>query len=664
MNEINKKLLAHIFNDAYILGSFDLEFILLSHSIQYFRKYFTQLTSVPHGLTDLVNKFTKLSEYEQGLSYVASEKELETQCQVIRADIDNLAPGQDILLPAGWSEHGMIYQFKKDKTGQLFFSIYNTGCGINIYHTQCFKNNQEAYHVLTYQFQNQNDINKDNDLFSHLLPMLMRPLTGCCRCNNEDNEKYLYETCFRLIGEKVYDPRTVEAQISGTCAQRCLEAMLKAQFTTEDEYTQFMYDFRQYALNDYWGILKKTPSCEQGDLAQLKKACLQQLSMLHGMSNFVVTKIDNDREAIRSILDWIEPQVLSVLPAKNQINQAAHKEISIQFEKTNQVIDQYQSTTTINDLKAKCSAETLEADLDELKKRCLAYSYSVDNKKLACIMLIEDLFFNLPLETQFYDSINNHDTALRFFECLTALQYEYYTACRSKFGTNAMFPRMLHLKLNACAIIDIVDRKINHSLPFTNVVNQVWVKRFLGCTPENAYLAMHNPRLDQRLEVIRQQFNQQVVHDDILNFYKQLLALYKDKKTSLEDCYNACPLDEYRRNKKYHDYKDQWFQKIREAELHGLFHLLIKQPELKKGFEYKIICQKFELLYAIECCYAKVFCEQNSEQLLARHWNSSNPDHIELLSPLQCAIKGSTAHIEEVKSWKICIKKYTMFGSS
>ena len=153
---IDSKLFAHIFNDPFLLGTARLQGHTFATTIGYLDSYLSQLPSheLPKEVSCLNDACRQLVAYEKMLGLIVSEFHLNTLADKLASDIRSLKDEEYLLFPGGWDGtpgHAMIYQFHKDKEGNLHFSVNNSGAGLK-YHEKKSHQDREKYNpVLTYK---------------------------------------------------------------------------------------------------------------------------------------------------------------------------------------------------------------------------------------------------------------------------------------------------------------------------------------------------------------------------------------------------------------------------------------------------------------------------------------------------------------------------------
>src|SRR3990167_3869453 len=138
--EIDEKLFAHIFNDAFLIGSYKLQGNKSSTTINYLNNFIqNEYNTVPDNINKTTQQFKKLVAYED----LVCNCKLDEVSTTITNDIKNLKPNDMLFIPGGWASHdgghSMIYQASLDENGDLIFSIHNSGSGLRFHEKRLLK---------------------------------------------------------------------------------------------------------------------------------------------------------------------------------------------------------------------------------------------------------------------------------------------------------------------------------------------------------------------------------------------------------------------------------------------------------------------------------------------------------------------------------------------
>lgn len=253
---IDERLFAHIQNDAFLTGSYNLTGNLFINTIGYLNQYLEKHPIDSPSIKQLQLATTTLCVVEQQLITInqsQNSQQLFDLAQKLVESTCSLTSGSYLLLPGGWRSesggHAIIYQFIKEEQGSLLFTINNSGSGLN-FHEKKSSAEKELYNpVLTYRIP-QASLQK-KETFAHILKSILELQVPALHKKKKLEAEDLYEDCFQLLSHldtelvisKEVNPEYwyTAGQLSGTCTQRSLHQMLKVRFDTVDNYRRFIY---------------------------------------------------------------------------------------------------------------------------------------------------------------------------------------------------------------------------------------------------------------------------------------------------------------------------------------------------------------------------------------------------------------------------------------
>jgi len=281
---INISIFAHIELDSELSGRFGVQGNTFSNTFGYLNQYFKMLpeSDIPPQVTKLAKAMDALVAREHeikslriksGIAHVSALMNMSSLYDMIgghsldkfivktAAEITALQAGEDLLLPGGWvgmegPGHAMIYQFEKSADGELLFSIYNSGAGIDRHEKTSSIEKGLFSPVKTYTIPQPVDATELNHLIKRLIEPQLLPLPE----GDSYDDKTLYQSMdasrvFLHAEHKLQDLSTLHnttaSQLSGTCAQRSIHQMLKANFESLPKYQRFIFDFKMHALKDF-----------------------------------------------------------------------------------------------------------------------------------------------------------------------------------------------------------------------------------------------------------------------------------------------------------------------------------------------------------------------------------------------------------------------------
>lgn len=445
----------------------------------------------------------------------------------------SLKPGETLLLPGGWyaedSGHAMIYEFTRGKDN-CTFTVYNSGAGLN-YHARQSGQDKELYNPtkswsIPYRVEDFQEI-------AHFIARLIdaRLKTPVKPRTQPMDEKFLYETILPSIAhvnhkvkeintsDKLPDHVWTAGQLSGSCPQRVLHQMLKVKSASAQSYPRFMFDFRIYALNDYTGpFLKGAKPLTQAAAKQIHLAIDTNLKILNTEHNFSKEEKQACLKQLRDLRERLNECVQS--PIRIHLPNTEKPSTFPTFSKTYAGAPMCQAVITAKNKRAQPKPffpeffnigedSPLNIILSDVVQSCknikdpeLQYEY------------LEKLILSLPLNknAQFKDSIykklqsaENHfdfqQALIALVEILNGMQAKGYT------GRTASFNILKFSLLSLLTDSQTVLTGLNKLPSYDAFTNQLMVS-LVANHDRNAFLATHNPQLDQRFAELQQRYPQ------------------------------------------------------------------------------------------------------------------------------------------------------------
>ena len=133
MPAITERHYAHICNEAYLAGAFELEGYDFRKTTAFLRDYVAAHKDTIPREGELVYKaLNDLDEFNRHIK--TPGKALDDLVASIYEKVMALKDGEFVLLPGGWHGdpgHAMIYELRKNEHGGLVFKIYNSGAGLD-----------------------------------------------------------------------------------------------------------------------------------------------------------------------------------------------------------------------------------------------------------------------------------------------------------------------------------------------------------------------------------------------------------------------------------------------------------------------------------------------------------------------------------------------------
>lgn len=251
-----------------------------------FIKKFAFLSTVNQNLKILFETRCTLGKDKENLL-----KELQKIGEKIAKSVEELAAGESLLLPGGWTgteaAHAILYEVIKDNKNNYHFAIYNTGEGI--------ENHPSIHHNLKQKFQGYIEIaNISPEKMCN--PSFYKTLFEIESLNRISDPTdvhikgpdALYEGVVKYLGGKrkisnksFLDYRT--PQKSGTCTWKCLMEAIRQHCGDYEQYRRLKYLIQCQTLLDFSATLEKMdvlnlPIKERQSLEHLLQITSQKIS--------------------------------------------------------------------------------------------------------------------------------------------------------------------------------------------------------------------------------------------------------------------------------------------------------------------------------------------------------------------------------------------------
>jgi hypothetical protein len=524
------------------------------------------------------------------------------------SEIEALEINQDLLLPGGWAGsptgHAMIYQFQKDINGDLLFFIYNSGAGIG-YHQKLSSTEKELYSsVKAYRLPAPvKSLELRNFIERLILPQLPINL-------KEFDAKKLYSKieaslAFLDAQQIPEDLNTLQTttggQLSGTCSQRSIHQMLKANFASLADYQRFIFYFKLYALKDF---INTHPSRSKAIIIFIEKAIINNLKIIQqdGVFNEEAEKQANI-EQLRALqkklhiesmkptswLNWPAPKSLLSSYAAPLLSNQLTRSITV-FDKNEPSTSQLSSPQLIS-----IRQNSLLSDLTLVINKCTENQHE---NTLFVIVQIEQTILQLPIPRSF-DTKKPYYNAIPFYHQITTahdfemigdaldqLHQLYITAFEKQLNAVTLPTQavtlcsFLALRGYFDAMAEDVTTKPTVHVFFIQEL-ELFFERFNAKT----YFATEEPQFDMRFNDLislsqskRRPFERYVSQE---NSWIMLLDSEPELKIILEKMYTSA-------------YYSDWriFSYIRNDKLTGLYILFIQLDNQGKAKHGSVLAQK------------------------------------------------------------------------
>jgi hypothetical protein len=648
---IDAILFAHIFNDPFLAGSYELQGIQFSKTCLFLNQFILTEKNTPEAVKILLhNACSQLVHYENEIQALRRQR----VCSITDADalatrmhtaIKELNPREYLLLPGGWlgpnEGHAIIYQCSLTPERDLLFSIYNSGSGLE-FHEKKFNPEKDLFNpVFTYRIPKDNIANPN---FTAILRQLIAaniPSLHATMLRGIINAEYLYQHIFTqfihlngtiISSQLLFEDCYTAGQLSGTCAQRVLHQMLKSKFADLDEYRCFIYRFKRYALNQY--MVTFTQSIPTDQAGQIHKAIRHLLRLINSSCKadsrknlFDEAYKTQELNCLRQYLSRLHTGIThEILPVPQKITFGTPQ--PFHFGAIEQAANAEIELTGINLPKPMniSGHDTLLADLDRLLAQC---DYLYTKKQYQAVFeQLEDCCLSLPLPRAldspllpFYSAIKSEPLALTFYKKINALQELYFNSVTKILGeSTSLLPRMLLVKMSVFAVV----AHMNHHMkltPTTTGFHQFCAHLFHTISPgsiDTPYLASEDEAKNKRLAHIQQLYSTdqsavvsqlyymerglpcQDINFQILNYYQSLLQpgteLFSLLQKRYETHYSATNLKLHQHIAQHQLKALYYFTEHRQAlkeeskdnpQLQVLLERFCVQEEMEKSYAYK-----------------------------------------------------------------------------
>ncbi len=553
--DLDLKLFAHINNDAQLVGTRELEGKEAKSTIKFLRSFIeaTQKNQaflptslkVDDILNPLKRKLEKMEEVAEQIGKLGvdleslSESERANKYQAYSTNIAEMiiqskqGEHESMLLPGGWAGiphgHALVYEFRKDKAGNLIFLIYNSGSGLDYHQKIPSKDKKRYLPVKAYRIP-ANAVNKED--LTDFLTELVKPQVEPRLSDKEfiKNRKYdkdrLYQNVFSKIaylnGEEI-DPRELGnifqevmtmGQLSGTCAEKCLHELIKTTMPDNQSSKMFILCLKVYSIEQF--LEKNINNLDAKKTNQLKLAA-ENLSRILLKEH---DKLPEEKMAqIKGLIERIDqlPQVTT--KTINEIKISSPNEIAKSMQtqvRVNYLIDCIRASNARDQEVFKDATPAINSEQLIIKPFAIAdfknfiqqVSWCQQNgHHQAVVNSIEKLLLNLPLNVDHYKEMNDPKVILDFDLQMTRLFQLYGASSAMIDGAENFGPKKIISLLSALSLYGNLLKNRNISLSqngLSEIVGDQY-RNFLQQIKNNVYLESYEPKFDERLKEIIEQ---------------------------------------------------------------------------------------------------------------------------------------------------------------
>jgi len=497
----NVNIAGHILIDPELRGRFGVQGNTFMNTFTYFNAYFEhRFKSHDDTLSEanwlqlkhLNRTMSQLVEHEKQIQRLntstSNPAELDAFINTLTDQVIALPnptanatePGEQLLLPGGWQGreigHAMLYEFTKNEKGELLFSIYNSGEGLQFHEKHTTRDKTHFFPVKTYKIPTPTNAAE----LHHLIAKLIAPQTPQNKPKEQKDILYNANVIYHgieesmpflnaepvLVSESITQPITTSGQISGTCAQRSIHQMLKVHFDTQPHYQRFILDFKMYTLREFLAEHPIPRSIEINQMMQL--AIENNLKILQEPDLFddetTKNQLADELITLKEVLQdpastkprEDRPPLTRTIPDEYSINTR-----SIETPQGNQsrAHGLYPNHPDFSLQQGKVSlVKQVQSLLDYCKQQ-------QDQDPLWVIQHIESILIHLPLPSHeqamhepldFYAETKDMGQVEELMIAINALRDVYQTTISSRLGDNAV-PTTLVTHASFMAVYDYLD---------------------------------------------------------------------------------------------------------------------------------------------------------------------------------------------------------------
>jgi len=592
--DLEDVLLCHVGLDASVAGTV-FKSMSFSQALANLRDYLDRLTrdgrEVPVGYQTLLDDMQYLIKKEMELRRIMNENGLTSFVQGVVKDLMSLTTGK-LYLPGGWvvedSGHAMIYEFGVNPSG-LYFKVINSGSGLNFHFKKSGLEKNLYKSSKSWRFPKPKKLFEleafIGRLFRANIPMFatkdQRPI------GPEILYKEIFSTISYIQGEEIDEPDKLEhtnipGQLSGTCAQRCLHAMLKELSPSLEAYQRFIFGFKEDYLYKYLGPYLRPSNAKQ---LSVVKAILIDLSIENLLKILNIKGLFSPEFVEKKLTDLgqLQEKIRAIKLEEPVINPPSSLNLSWSVRENPAVVcDLFNNPgASLKNIGLK-KAQVLDAN-KPIMDFCQVFDrIKTSSNQWEQLVCLQSLMFQFPLQGMslkngFYNELTNAEDLSRFYNRLNAVQdllldilanlFEHEEATLLK----SMLLITLHLKVEAYEVI-----LANRSFPSFRAFSSSVMARILNNNEGNPFIGTKNPLCDQKIAELFAHYGDvtkalpvQAYND----YFKALLNCSPESSRRLADLYRQ----------KFNGNNDPDHEEVRKANFEVLYMIVYADKLLPKG---------------------------------------------------------------------------------
>ncbi|MBN9288745.1 MAG: hypothetical protein BGO43_08485 [Gammaproteobacteria bacterium 39-13] len=563
---LSLKLFSHINNDAHLIGTRTLEGEEFKNTITFLSHFISEIkqgkTSFPPQLLQLSQierleeKLNEMLVIVEGINtltedimFVPEEERKEKYLDFahgIAQKIQDMPEGvneKSIFFPGGWSGepsgHAMVYEFRKDKDGNIVFLIYNSGAGLDN-HIKIPSADKDRYiPVAAFQIP-KNSVTLENLKF--FITEITKPRVES-RIRNYDitrnrvyNADRLYHEAIASIAYldgKAIDPREVDlsfkeiitmGQRSGTCTEKVLHELIKGAMPNPLTARTFIFCLKKYSIEKF---SQQTYTLNNKDVEQIKLA-IENLARIIEKDPTLLPEevIEETYSLIRRIITSLpstQPEITPIVLDLTLAEKAKTVQTFTNASETNFLKPTpLKYTPPQEKLPEAVNVESYSQEhIQHFIQAIQGFKQSQHHEAL--VDSIDNFLFGLSLNINDYAKMQPKD-ATKFIQNISALLILYGESCQHIDPQQSVGPKRVITLLNAQTAIRLCATQAIKSpkgsiIPFWSFYH----KSMLGDLNNNSFLETKDQKFDQKLIQINAAEESIKIAFDHLKVYSRLI---------------------------------------------------------------------------------------------------------------------------------------------
>jgi hypothetical protein len=551
---LDLRLFAHILNDLDLNGSY-LQGSRISDTASYFQRFISRIANKQLEFKEISKEKMASIANECKASKVLLDPfiELSSQCDqyiqppngkgrgdrddyfqdLSKTVIDQISQHQRAFIPGGWigtPGHAMLYEFKKQKNGELIFLVWNTGSGLNDHHLHEETSVGKRYSPVKAFLIPKVDAQKSNVL-SDFVKKLLEPQIQSDK-SKELNANVIYKDYISHIaflnGQEIdptpYCNEKIQGQWSGTCAWQVIAQIARNYGFDGLHFEEIHYEIIRATLIEFFQLQKATGFQDPAALHQLELGIKNYALFLRSLS---------ERDRLEPARQQAGLSLINNLKAQLQIAHKAQPNVPVSSPKKITISDKFQvdcPTWAVlscpKNAKVSLVAQGLYAE--EIHQVPLDFQgiLKLINKELSRksvpeqlveeILRIEQILLNLPLSEDFWKKLTKNEL-ISFNKKLELLTEIYVDKCKKQ--DKFAFAERIIAANSATAVNEIITNVIFQNnvevLKASKTEFVATVESFKNAI-DRAFCLMTVPKADQRKNQIKSIFKK-VGKTDLVN---------------------------------------------------------------------------------------------------------------------------------------------------